>query len=200
MSNSVKERLLLTLISLALIMLVSMGIYLLLQVQGVRSAALTECIGDTFNLFEFCYRKTNDEIRLSAKDFLKPFIPSVMLIWIFWLFKVEIQIDVASVKKGIVKVIVIVCYLIAAISSFVPLYLVTEKEDASKLYEILWYNLFLMPWLGITWISAPIFYQTLVDKQKIISEFQKLHVLIWIVTASPFVAILYIVVRSSLRN
>lgn len=198
MHNSVKERLLLTTIAVSVLWLVCMGWYLLLQVHDARSAALSECTKNDYNLFRYCYHKTTDEFRLSAADFLKPFIPSALMIWIFWILKIELQVEENNVKKKLVKTIVISCYLIAAIA-VLCLYIVAEKEDASKLNEINWYGLFLAPWLGITWISAPIIYQHLADRKIIISEFKKLRLILWIVVASPLVAIILIFLRGFLK-
>ena len=199
MHNSVKERLLFTAIAVSVLWLVCMGWYLLLQVLDARSAALSECIKNDYNLFRYCYIKTTDEVHLSAADFLKPFIPSALMIWIFWILKIELQVEENNVKKKLVKTIVISCYLIAAIAVFVPLYLVAAKEDASKLNEINWNGLFVFPWLGITWISAPIIYQQLADRKIIISEFKKLRLILWIVVASPLVAIILIFLRDVLK-
>ena len=79
-----------------------------------------------------------------------------------------------------------------------PFFIVFEKE-VERLYRVLFYNLFLTPWLAICWISIPIFFQKLLDSEKRISEFTNLHRVVYVVAASPILAIISLLVRQELK-
>jgi hypothetical protein len=198
MNIQTKQRLYITLVAIALLWLLCMGVITLFKVQDIRSLALSECMKDSFYIFELCSSKTKNEIYPSFFNYITPFIPVTILLWATWVFKLNFQIDIQITSNKITKITVGLVYFVAFLGFIFPLIIVFEK-DVERIYEVLFYNLFLTPWLAITWISIPIFFQKLLDSEKRISAFTDLHRVIYVVTASPILAIISLVLRQELK-
>lgn len=198
MDAQVKQRLLITLICLALIWLLCIGLISLIQVSEIRSLALTECIKDNFQSFELCFRKTNDEIRPAFFNYIYPFIPIVILLWILWAFKLNLKIDGDFPPSMVLKITAGMCYFIGFLGISIPFYIVIEK-DVGQLYDVLIYNLFTIPWLAINWISIPLFFQKCFYSENRMLEFNNLFKIICFVAASPFLAMILLLIRSEFK-
>ena len=198
MNNQIKQRLYITLVAATLLWLLCMGVINIIQVQDIRSLALSECIKDNFNLFDLCYNKTNNDIYPTFLNYISPFIPVIILLWASWVFKLNFQIDLQITSNKIRKILVWLVYFVAFLGFIFPFFIVLEKE-VERLYRVLFYNLFLTPWLAICWISIPIFFQKLLDSEKRISEFNNLHRVVYVVAASPILAIISLLVRQELK-
>ena len=198
MNNQVRQRLFMTLVALSLLWLLCMGVINLLHVHDLRSLALADCIKDNFALFDICYRKTNQEIQPSLLNYISPFLPVIILLWVCWVFKVRFQIDASADKKRIRKFIVGLVYSIGVLGFSFPFFIVLEKE-VERLHEVLFHYLFLVPWLAISWISAPIFFQRLLDYEVRITEFVSLHKVAYLVAASPILAFVLLLIRHGLQ-
>lgn len=198
MNNQIKQRLYITLVAATLLWLLCMGVINIIQVQDIRSLALSECIKDNFNLFDLCYNKTNNDIYPTFLNYISPFIPVIILLWASWVFKLNFQIDLQITSNKIRKILVWLVYFVAFLGFIFPFFIVFEKE-VERLYRVLFYNLFLTPWLAICWISIPIFFQKLLDSEKRISEFNNLHRVVYVVAASPILAIISLLVRQELK-
>ena len=198
MNNQIKQRLYITLVAATLLWLLCMGVINIIQVQDIRSLALSECIKDNFNLFDLCYNKTNNDIYPTFLNYISPFIPVIILLWASWVFKLNFQIDFQITSNKIRKILVWLVYFVAFLGFIFPFFIVFEKE-VERLYRVLFYNLFLTPWLAICWISIPIFFQKLLDSEKRISEFNNLHRVVYVVAASPILAIISLLVRQELK-
>lgn len=198
MNNQIKQRLYITLVAATLLWLLCMGVINIIQVQDIRSLALSECLKDNFNLFDLCYNKTNNDIYPTFLNYISPFIPVIILLWASWVFKLNFQIDFQLTSNKIRKILVGLVYFVAFLGFIFPFFIVFEKE-VERLYRVLIYNLFLTPWLAICWISIPIFFQKLLDSEKRISEFNNLHRVVYVVAASPILAIISLLVRQELK-
>jgi hypothetical protein len=198
MNNQIKQRLYITLVAATLLWLLCMGVINIIQVQDIRSLALSECLKDNFNLFDLCYNKTNNDIYPTFLNYISPFIPVIILLWASWVFKLNFQIDFQVTSNKIRKILVGLVYFVAFLGFIFPFFIVFEKE-VERLYRVLFYNLFLTPWLAICWISIPIFFQKLLDSEKRISEFNNLHRVVYVVAASPILAIISLLVRQELK-
>lgn len=198
MNNQIKQRLYITLVAATLLWLLCMGVINIIQVQDIRSLALSECLKDNFNLFDLCYNKTNNDIYPTFLNYISPFIPVMILLWASWVFKLNFQIDFQLTSNKIRKILVGLVYFVAFLGFIFPFFIVLEKE-VERLYRVLFYNLFLTPWLAICWISIPIFFQKLLDSEKRISEFNNLHRVVYVVAASPILAIISLLVRQELK-
>lgn len=198
MNNQIKQRLYITLVAATLLWLLCMGVINIIQVQDIRSLALSECLKDNFNLFDLCYNKTNNDIYPTFLNYISPFIPVIILLWASWVFKLNFQIDFHLTSNKIRKILVGLVYFVAFFGFIFPFFIVFEKE-VERLYRVLFYNLFLTPWLAICWISIPIFFQKLLDSEKRISEFNNLHRVVYVVAASPILAIISLLVRQELK-
>ena len=198
MQNQIKLRLYITLVAITLLWQLCMGVINIIQVQDIRSLALTECIKDSFNLFDICYRKTNNDIHPTLLNYISPFIPAIVLIWISWVFKLNFQIEIESKSNKLKKILLSVIYFIAFLGFIFPFFIVYEKE-VERLYDVAFNNLFLAPWIAISWISIPIFFQKLLDSEKHITEFNNLHRVIYVVAASPIISIIFLIARQELK-
>jgi hypothetical protein len=198
MNNQIKQRLYITFVAATLLWLLCMGVINIIQVQDIRSLALSECLKDNFNLFDLCYNKTNDDIYPTFLNYISPFIPVIILLWASWVFKLNFQIEIEATSNKIRKITVGLVYFVAFLGFFFPFLIVFEKE-VDRLHQVLIYNLFLTPWLAICWLSIPIFFQKLLDSEKRISEFSKFQRLAYLVAASPFLAIISLLIRQELK-
>ncbi len=198
MSHEIKKRLYITLVALTLLWLLCMGVINQNQVQETRSLALSECLKHNFNTFDLCYNRTNDEVYPSFFNYLSPFIPVIILLWVSWVFKLNFQIDLEITSNKFRKFTIGLICFVAFLGFIFPFYIVLEKE-VERLYAVKLYNLFFTPWLAVTWISVPIFFQKLLDSEKRISEFTNLHKVAYAVAASPVFAIILLFVRSGLE-
>jgi len=175
-----------------------MGVINQIQIQETRSIALSECLKDNLNLFDLCFRKTNKDIYPNFWYFISPFIPVLILLWLTWVFKLNFQIDVQVTSNKFRKITVGLLYFVAFLGFILPLFVVFDK-DIERIHEILFYNLFITPWLAISWISIPIFFQKLLDFEKRISEFTNLNRVVYVVAASPILAVISLVLRQELK-
>ncbi len=198
MNNQVKQRLYTTLVAISLLWLLVMGVVNLVQVNEIRSAALSACINDNFNIFDLCYSKTENEIYPTFLNYINPFIPVTVLLWVSWVFNINFQIDFQTESNKVRMFLLGLVYIVAFLGFILPFYIVLER-DLESIYKIMLYNLFLMPWLAITWISIPIFFQKLLDSEKRIREFSNLHRVVYIVAASPILSIITMFAREQLK-
>jgi hypothetical protein len=198
MDIQTKQRLYITTVALALVWQLCMGVVNLSHVQDIRALALTECLKDNFQLFELCYKRTNDEISPTLLNYLSPFIPASVLLWISWVLKLQLQFEMQYTPSKFRKFISIFLYLIGSLGIFVPFYIVIEKE-VERLYAVSLHYLFLMPWLAISWIAIPIFFKKLLDSENKITEFKYLKKVIYCVAASPFLAVIFLLLRQEFK-
>jgi hypothetical protein len=198
MDIQIKQRLYITTVVATLIWLLCMGVVNLVHVQDIRASALSECLKDNFQLFELCYKKTNDEISPTLLNYLSPFIPVTILLWISWVLKLKFQFETQDTPSKLRKSFVFLLYLIGVLGIFFPFYIVAEKE-VERLYAVSLYNLFLMPWLAISWISIPVFFKKLLDAENKIAEFKYLIKVIYCVAASPFLAVICLLLRQAFK-
>lgn len=198
MDIQTKERLYITIVAIALLWQLCMGVINLSHVQDIRALALSDCLKDNFQLFELCYKKTNDEISPTLLNYLSPFIPASALIWISWVLKFKYQFETQDSPSKIRLGFVVLLFVVGSLGIFFPFYIVVEKE-VERLYAVSLYNLFLMPWLAISWISIPLFFKKLLDTENKISEFKHLKKLIYFVAASPFLAAVFLLLRQSFK-
>lgn len=198
MDFQVKQRLYITAVLAALLWLLCMGVINLIDVQDIRKSALSDCIKDNFHLFEICYKKTNNEIGLTLQNYISPFIPATILLWISWVLKFNFQIEIQDVPSKILKIFSYFIYLIAILGIFIPFLIVLEK-DVERIYAIPFHNLLTMPWLAISWISIPIYFKKLLDLENIITEFKYATKLIYCVGVSPFIAEILLLMRQDFK-
>ena len=198
MNNQIKERLYITLVAITLLWLLCMGVIIISQVQDTRSQALSACLKFNFNTFDLCYNKTNNDIYPSLLNYISPFIPVIVLLWASWVLKLNFQTNIRINSNKIIRVVVWLVYFVGFLGFIFPLFIVFEKE-VERLYAVLFYNLFLTPWLAISWISIPIFFQKLLDSEKRITEFTNLHRVLYVVAASPFIAIISLLLRQEFK-
>lgn len=168
------------------------------QVQEERSLAVAECIKDSFKMFDICYKRANDEIHPSFFSYIEPFLPAALLVWISWVFKIKIQLNIDAPPKILEKIIVTIIYLVGALGFALPFFIVFEKE-VDRLYAVSLQNLFLMPWLAVSWLSIPLFFQKLVHSEVRMLEISKVRLVIYAVAASPLLATISILVRQELK-
>lgn len=198
MDTQIKQRLYITTVAATLLWLLCMGVVNLLQVQDIRAHALSECLKDNFQLFELCYKKTNDEISPTLLNYLSPFIPVAILLWLSWVMKFKFQVETQDEPSKLRTSLAVLLYVIGSLGIFFPFYIVAEKE-VERLYAVSLYNLFLMPWLSISWISIPLCFKKLLDSENKISEFKHLHKVIYCVAASPFLASIFLLLRQAFK-
>ena len=199
MNNQIKKRLYITTVSISLIWLLCTCVINLMQVNEIRSLALTECYKDDLKLYDYCYNKTNKEIQLTIFNYISPFLPAVILLWIDWVFKFNFQIDIQVVSYRFRKITNYFVYFVAFLGFICPFYIVYEKE-VDRLYTINFSDLFLLPWLALCWISIPIFFQKLLDSEKNIVEFSNLYRVLYVVASSPILSFISILLRLALNN
>jgi hypothetical protein len=197
MNTQVKQRLFITFVALAMLGLLVIGIKTLASESDARSVALAECMKDNFQLFELCYRKTNQEISPSFFNYISPFLPATLLLWVSWLFKLSFQLEVDDRQsKSIRKVVFYVGCFVATLGCFFPLYIVLEKT-LDRLASVLIYQLFLMPWLAVSWLCAPLLFQRLLDPENRMIEFIKLKKVALVVLVAPLVATVLMTLRQA---
>jgi len=198
MDFQVKQRLYITAVIATLLWLLCMGVVNLINVQDIRKLALTDCIKDNYHLFEICYKKTNNEIGLTLLNYISPFIPATILLWISWVLKFNFQIETHDAPSKLIKSFVFLIYLIGILGILFPFLSVIEK-DVERLYAIPFHNLFTMPWLAISWISIPIYFKKLLDLENKITEFKYVTKVIYCVGVSPFLAAILLLLRQDLK-
>lgn len=198
MNNQIKQRLYITLVAFTLLWLLCMGVINEIQIQETRSLAFSECLKDNFNLFDLCHNKTNNDIYPKFWYYITPFIPALILLWLTWVFKLNFQIDAEGTSNKFIKITVGLVYFVAFFGFIFPFDIVFEK-DVERIYQISFNSLFFTPWLAISWISIPIFFQKLLDSEKRISEFTNLNRVVYVVAASPILAIISLVLRQELK-
>ncbi len=199
MNYSAKSRLYMSIVVLVMLLLIVMPISILLDLQNTRYSALTDCIKDNFYLFDFCYKKSHEDITLSLLNFSTPFVPAATLIWLSWLVKVDFQIDANPPKfKVFRKVAFYGGCIVGCLGVFAPFFIVFEKP-VDTLYKIAIHDIFLMPWLAISWLCAPIVFQKLLDSQSSMGELIRLRKLALVTLIAPFAAIFILFMRQILK-
>ena len=198
MDIQIKQRLYITTVAITLLWLLCMGVVNLLHVQDIRALALSDCLKENYSLFDLCYNKTNNDIYPSILNYISPFIPVIILLWVSWVFKLKFQIEIQLTSNKIRKIVVWLVYIVAFLGFISPFY-IALIEEVERLYKILFYNLFLAPWLAISWISIPIFFQKLLDSEKRISDFIYLHRVVYVVAASPILSIILLLLRNEIK-
>lgn len=199
MDTQIKERLYISFVGLAATGLLVTGINVLINLNDIRSTALTECMKDGMYLFEFCYRKTNQEISPSLFDYLSPFLPAIILIWLSWLFKLRFQVNVEpAIPNKLRKIVFWIECIVAALGCFFPFFIVLEKSTET-LSSVLIYQLFLMPWIAVSWLCIPLLIQKLLDPENKIIEFLRLRKIALAVMAAPIAAAILLISRQLLN-
>lgn len=193
MNSQTTQRLFITLVVAALMWLLCAGIISLNTLQKLRSLELDVCMkADSFDpeRWPACYRHVQLTITPTFLDYLSPFIPILLLAWISWVLTINFHIQWSNKNKKTRKFIAGIAYLVGIIVAYlIPLNYILSRSAADLQKEGLSES-FTLPWLAICWISIPLFFQILLDKDKQITEFRHLKKIIYIVLASPFLAIL----------
>lgn len=189
MNQEVKNRIFISLAVLAMLCLYLVGFNTQMGLNELRSSALSRCIDGKYELFDFCLNKTNGEYSPSLAQFVTPFIPVALMLWVQWLLKIDATIEVVLYPKRTLKFLRFVAYTVAMIGIALPLLMVLEKS-ADRIYEVHMSNLFIGPWLASAWVSAPLVFQKLVGPRDLDIEFSLLRKVLFAVLISPVVAVL----------
>ena len=128
MNNQIKKRLYITTVLISLIWLLCTCVINLMQVNEIRSLALTECYKDDLKLYDYCYNKTNKEIQLTIFNYISPFLPAVILLWIDWVFKFNFQIDIQVVSYRFRKITNYFVYFVAFLGHLVRINICLETN------------------------------------------------------------------------
>jgi hypothetical protein len=200
MSIQIKQRLYISFVVLAMISLLVIGINILTNLNEARSIAISECMEKNIYPFEFCFTKSNQDISPSFFNYISPFLPAAILIWISWLLKLnfQIELDLTQYKK-IRKFVFGLGCLICALGTFLPFYIVIEK-DMGRLTSISIYQLFIIPWIATAWLCAPLLFQKLLDPEKVLIEFIKLRKFVVIVIGAPLLSLVLLILRQLLNR
>lgn len=198
MNPQIKQRLFITLVVLAMLGLLVIGPKTLTAINEARSAAWAECFKDNLLLIDFCRKQTDQQISPSFYNYLSPFLPAAVLVWVAWLFKLsfQIELDLTQAKK-IGKVVYVLACLVATLGIFFPFLIVLEKE-LERLHSILIYQLFLTPWVTVCWLCAPLLFQKLLDPENRMVDILKLRKFALAVIATPFLATILLTLRQAL--
>lgn len=199
MNQEVKHRIFISLVVMAMLWLYFVGFNIQIGLNELRSSALSRCIDGKYELFDFCLHKTNGEYTPSALQLMTPFIPAALLLWVQWLLKVDVAIDVDSYPKRTMKCLRVVAYAIAIFGVALPLLMVIEKS-ADRIYQVHTGNLLIGPWLATGWVSAPLVFQKLVGPRDLDDDFSRLRKVLYAVLISPVVAVLIQIGRELLNQ
>lgn len=197
MNLEIKQRINLTLAVAAMIWLLTIGVSINFDIQQLRAEALTKCMADGgFNTFDTCYRNSREQIRPSLFQYLLPFIPASILIWITWLLKLDFQHTVDSKSKKILMWIRGISYFFGSIAIFITFYIVLEKT-ADRLSIVQFSDLLLVPWLASAWLSAPLLIRKLIGPDSQDSDLKRIRQLLLLVIASPLLALFLLMFRQA---
>ncbi len=199
MRTDVKQRLFVTATVVAMIFLYTAALFITSEIESQRSIALTKCLDAKFSLFELCWHSTRNNVNASPLQYLTPFLPAIVLLWLIWLLKIKYRLDSSSFPRKTMKWLRGVGYTAGVLSCLISFYLVFEKPT-ERLYLLQISDVFAAPWVAAGWISAPLLFKYLHGSDDQAQFFQNLRRLLYIVLAAPFLALLLAFIRQSTQS
>jgi hypothetical protein len=196
MNSQIKQRLFITVVVAALVWLMCAGIFNLISVDEIRTHKRNMCIDENIMGFEYCFKQAERDVSPNLINYLSPFLPIMVLVWINWVLKLNFQIELNGDYKKTKFSIHLIVYLLGILGFILPIYNVISS-DLKRIYEIQIYATFTITWLVISWVSMPIFFQKLVDNEKKLSDFSYINKIIYLVIASPILAFLLAIFRTN---
>lgn len=201
MRTDVKQRLLVTATVMAMIFLYSAALFITAEIESQRSSALTKCLDAKYSslLFDLCWHNTRRDVSPSIVKYLTPFLPALVLVWLNWLLKIDYRLEGESFPNKTMKWLRGVGYLVGFLACFLSFYVVLEKPT-ERLYLLQVSDFFTGPWIAAGWIGAPLLFRHLHGSDDQAQVFQNTRRLLYLVLASPFLALLLSFVRQATQS
>lgn len=198
MRTDIKQRLFVTATVLAMIFLYSAALFITTEVESQRKSALTSCMDGEFSstLFDLCWHNTRRDVATSPLQYLIPFLPALLLIWLNWLLKLDFRLEVSSFPKKTMKWLRVIGYLVGALACFSSFYTVLEKQP-DRLYLQQISDIFVVSWIATGWVSAPLLFKHLHGSKEQGQAFQLTKKTLYLVLASPLLALLLSAIRQA---
>ena len=189
--TDVKQRLFVTATVMAMIFLYSAALFITAEIESQRSSALTKCLDSKYSslLFDLCWHNTRRDISPSIFQYLTPFLPALVLVWLNWLLKLDYRLEGASFPNKTMKWLRGVGYFVGVLACFLSFYVVLEKQ-ADRLYLLQVSDIFSGTWIASGWLGAPLLFKHLHGSDDQAQVFQNARRLLYLVLASPFLALL----------
>jgi len=197
--TDVKQRLFVTATVMAMIFLYSAALFITTEIESQRSSALTKCLDAKYSLFDLCWHKTRRDVSPSLVQYLTPFLPALVLVWLNWLLKLDYRLESASFPSKTMKWLRGVGYLVGVLACFLSFYVVLEKQ-ADRLYLLQVSDVFAGTWIASGWVGAPLLFKHLHGSDDQAQVFQNTRRLLYLVLASPFLALLLSFVRQATQS
>jgi len=187
-TNDLKLRLYLTLIVIAMGFLYVTPFLVSSHWQGVRSELLANCLKDLPNVgFDFCWQQSTQKAALPFFEYLLPFVPSLLLLWLNWLLKPNLKLSNESYPRRVMTTLLWLGLLISAVGIYVPLSEVIAR-DATELHKIESRTFWGGPWLAAGWLISPLLFHHLLAPVSLVAQMRKGKIALWFVAATPVIA------------
>jgi hypothetical protein len=154
MVAEIKRRLFITAVVVAMLALYIGPFIVLSRWSDILNTILLDCKED----FSFCWRKANKDASLPFLVYLSPFLPAIGVIWIFWLFSLEIRIGEERVPRKTIMTLIFLG-MIVAIAAIIFTLNEIISQPVDKLYEISTRTFWIGPYVAFGWLAAPILFQ-----------------------------------------
>lgn len=198
MRTDVKQRLFVTASVLAMIFLYSAALLITAEVESERRIALTKCLGEKFNSmnFDLCWYNTRRDVSPSLLQYLSPFLPALVIVWLNWLFKFDCRLTTASYPTKTMQWLRGIGYMVGALACFLSFYTVLEKQS-DHLHLLQVSDIFVAPWIASGWVSATLLFMYIHGSEEQAPAFKLTKRTLYFVLASPFMALLLLVLRQA---
>lgn len=194
MNIETKRRLFMTLVILAMGWLCIDGFLVIKDLNELRQQHIRECVGKNFELFDVCFKQAEQFDSPTFLQWLSPYLPAGILVWIAWLFKLNLKLSIDSYPASLVKWFRWLAYFVGMLSVVITFFIVFEKS-VDGLQRVNLMGLFMFSWIGGAWLSAYHIYEKLHNPNYELNTPRGLRFVAMLVISAPFFAILLLIIR-----
>lgn len=194
MNSETQKRIFMSFVFLAMAWLLISGFLVVADINELRSKRISNCL----EKIEICVIMANLGVNPTLLQWFSPFLPAGFLLWLAWLFRLELKIDEHTYPSILMKWLRRVTYLACLFFVAIPFFLILEKS-VDRLEMVSFSGLFLFPWIGLAWISASLLFQKLHGPEVEETNFRVLYRLLYVVIAAPFFALILLIFRELLK-
>lgn len=199
MTNEVKQRLYVTAIVVAMASLYIAPLIVSSHFNEVKKALFEHCTKEFPAIgFEFCWVEARSKAELPFWEYLVPFFPAALALWLNWLLKPDLRLSEDAYPKRTIKFLLWLGLLVAALAVWLPLSQVATW-NAADLYKIESQTFWRAPWIAAAWLAAPMLFHYLLAPVSLAASMRKGKIGLWLLAATPVASFALYALRESLK-
>lgn len=199
MTNDVKLRLFVSVIVVVMATLYVGPLVVTSHFGTVEQTLLQDCRKVfTGSSFEFCWDQSRRDASLPFWEYLLPYFPAGITIWVNWLVKPDFRLSEQTYPKRTINVLMWFGLFVAAMTISLSFFEVVSK-DIADLYKIRSRSFWVPSFVSAAWLMSPMLFHHLVAPISRATDIRKCNIGLWLVAATPVASFALYLIREAIK-